>query len=166
MLARKTSLYTLLGETCGSYVEGMMQNRTVASLQLCIQHRKPMSFVTETRAIAELGLEGDLHARVGSKRQVLLMDIETLQDFELQPGMVRENITVKGMDMSVLKPGEVLRIGQEVVLEVTGDCEPCERMDELKMGLQQALQGRRGILAVVRTGGVLRLGDGISVDGE
>ena len=70
------------------------------------------------------------------------------------------------MDMSVLKPGEVLRIGQEVVLEVTGDCEPCERMDELKMGLQHALQGRRGILAVVRTGGPLRLGDGISVNGE
>jgi hypothetical protein len=165
ILARMASLYTLLGGTCNSYRDGIVQNKTVASLQLCIQHRKPMGFVTEARAIAELGLEGDLHARRGSKRQILLMDIETLKEFELQPGMVRENITVKGMDLSVLQPGAVLRIGQEVVLEVTGDCEPCERMDELQLGLQQALQGRRGILTVVRRGGILRFGDGISMDG-
>ena len=141
-----------------------MQPGSIVSLQLCIGSRQPMSFVQEARAIADLGLEGDRHARSGSHRQILIMDGETLGVFDLQPGEVRENITTQGIELYALDPGSVLHIGQEVALKVTGLCEPCQRMDEVRPGLQSALQGQRGIITTVLKGGTLRLGDSVRVE--
>jgi len=40
-------------------------------------------------AIANKGLEGCAHARFGGKRQVLLVDRETLNAMDLHPGVIR-----------------------------------------------------------------------------
>ena len=50
-------------------------------------------------------MEGCAHARPG-KRQVLLMDEETLRSFGLAPGIVRENVTTEGLDVNGLKVGQ------------------------------------------------------------
>jgi MOSC domain-containing protein YiiM len=120
-----------------------------------------MQQAREVAAVTDRGLDGCRHGRPGS-RQVLLIDSETLEEFRLAPGQVKENITTRGLDLSGLVRGERLAIG-DAVLEVTGPCDPCSRMDEIRTGLQQALQGRRGILCRVVQGGRIRLGDGIRV---
>ena len=51
-----------------------------------------------------------------------------------------------------------------MVLEITGDCEPCSRMDELRSGLKNAIDGRRGMLAYVKSGGTISSGDSITVE--
>ena len=119
----------------------------------------PMEELAGVSAIQELGFEGCVHARPG-RRQVLLVDRETLDALELSPGMIRENITTEGLNVNGLKEGESLHIG-EVQLEVTMACTPCGQMDDLRPGLRREIRGRRGMLCRVVKGGVIRPGDGI-----
>jgi len=119
--------------------------------------RMPMRAAAEVQAVAAKGLEGD--AAFGrSRRQVLLVEGEVLDRFHLRPGQTRENIVVRGLRMADLALGSRLAIGP-VILEVTGDCTPCKHMDELQPGLQEAIRGKRGILALVVEGGRIRVGD-------
>ncbi len=113
-------------------------------------------------AVVNRGLDGCAHGRLGGRRQVLLMDAETLDHFGLTPGVVKENITTRGLALREFGPGQRLRVG-EALLEVTLPCEPCRRMDEIRMGLQQELRGRRGMLCRVVEAGRIRRGDRIEV---
>jgi MOSC domain-containing protein YiiM len=119
-----------------------------------------MREVESATAQADQGLEDCRHGRAGSRRQVLLVDSETLEGFGLQPGQIKENITTRGLSVNDLLPGQRLQVG-EALLEVTGPCEPCARMDEIRMGLQQELQGQRGTLCRVIAGGRIGHGDAI-----
>jgi MOSC domain-containing protein YiiM len=110
------------------------------------------------RAIADHGLDGCAHARPGGKRQVLFASSEHLEAVGVDPGRIRENFTVDGVDVHSWAVGQRLRIG-EAVFEVTMVCDPCERMDAIRPGLQQELEGRRGMLARVLEGGEVAIGD-------
>jgi MOSC domain-containing protein YiiM len=126
------------------------------------KRREPMEELLEARAIQDVGLEGCAHARPQGKRQVLLMDRETLDVFELAPGIVRENVTTEGIEINGLAVGQRLQIG-EVELQVSSMCDPCEQIEALRAGLQVAMHGKRGMLCTVVRGGILRRGDEIVV---
>ncbi|HKM65821.1 MAG TPA: MOSC domain-containing protein [Candidatus Acidoferrum sp.] len=126
------------------------------------ERRAPMEELPEVMAVEDVGLEGCAHARPKGKRQVLLMDRETLELFGLAPGIVRENVTTEGLDVNGLAIGERLRIG-EVELQVSAPCGPCEQIEALRPGLQAAMEGKRGTLCKVVRGGMLRRGDEIVV---
>ena len=126
------------------------------------KRRAPMEELPEARAVENVGLEGCAHARPQGKRQVLLMDRETLDVFELTPGIVRENVTTEGLDVNGLAIGQRLQIG-EVELQVSAVCDPCEQIEALRPGLQAAMQGRRGMLCKVVWGGLMKCGDEIVV---
>ncbi len=134
----------------------------VGHLFLALVHRHPMREVDEVRAVSDKGFEGCIHGRPGTKRQVLLMEWETLNRLGLKPGDVKENITTFGVDLEGLVIGDRLRIG-EAVFEVTGPCEPCSRMDDIRQGLQETLRGQRGVLCRVVREGILRRGNEIEV---
>ena len=134
----------------------------VAHLFRAPKRRAPMEELPEARAVEDVGLEGCAHARPQGKRQVLLMDRETLDVFELAPGIVRENVTTEGLDVNGLAIEQRPQIGA-VELQVTAVCDPCEQIEALRPGLQAAMQGRRGMLCKVVQGGVLRRGDEIVV---
>lgn len=121
-----------------------------------------MREVPEAEAVVGKGLKSCAHGRPGSKRQVLLMDIETLEAMGLKPGLIKENVTTRGLDLKSLRRGQRLRVG-EALLEVTLPCEPCGRMDDIRPGLQEELRGRRGMLCRVVERGVIRRGDRIEV---
>jgi MOSC domain-containing protein YiiM len=135
----------------------------VLHLFKCLVHRFPMEEVDEVEVVANKGLKGCIHGRPGSKRQVSLIDRETLENLGVSPGRVKENITTRGMDLQALSTGQILHIGDECVLEITGPCHPCARMDEIRMGLQEELRGQRGWLCKVNVGGRIRRGDRIEV---
>jgi MOSC domain-containing protein YiiM len=107
-----------------------------------------------------LGLAGCTHARSGGKRQVLLVDQETLDAMELKPGIIRENITTSGLNVNGLALGERLRIG-DALLEVSAVCTPCDQLEKVRPGLRRELYGRRGMLCRVLEGGMVRAGDAI-----
>jgi MOSC domain-containing protein YiiM len=134
----------------------------VLHLFTCLVHRFPMQQVPEVQVLKDKGFKGCIHGRPGSGRQVSLIDCETLHKFGLTPGVVKENITTRGIDFQSLATGNVLRIG-DCVLEITGPCNPCARMDEIRMGLQEQLRGQRGWLCHVKETGKIRRGDRIEV---
>src|SRR5579859_2048236 len=126
------------------------------------KRRAPMEELPEALAVEDVGLEGCAHARPQGKRQVLLMDRETLDVFELAPGIVRENVTTEGLEVNALAIGQRLQVG-EAELQVSAVCDPCEQIEALRPGLQAEMQGRRGMLCRVVRGGILRRGDEIVV---
>ena len=136
---------------------------TVIHLFRAPKRRELMEELQNARALEDVGLEGCAHARPQGKRQILLMDRETLDVFELAPGIVRENVTTEGLDVNGLAIGQRLQIG-DVELQVSAVCDPCEQIEALRPGLQAAMQGRRGMLCKVVRGGLLRRGYEIVVN--
>jgi MOSC domain-containing protein YiiM len=134
----------------------------VAALFVSPLKGQPMESRREVLARANHGLDGCAHARPAGSRQVLLLDSETLQEFSVAPGSLKENITTVGLDVPGLAPGTRLRLG-EVLLEVTKLCTPCAFVDSVQPGLREKLQTRRGMLARVLEGGAIRVGDPIRV---
>ncbi len=110
--------------------------------------------------LADSGVEGCAHARPGGKRQVLLVDCETLDAMELPPGVIRENITTEGLNVNGLELGQRLRVGA-TLLEVSAVCTPCDQLEKVRPGLRRELHGRRGMLCKVIEGGSIRPGDPI-----
>ncbi|HWX39201.1 MAG TPA: MOSC domain-containing protein [Candidatus Sulfotelmatobacter sp.] len=135
----------------------------VRHLFQCLAHGEPMREHDEVSAVENKGFRDCIHGRSGSSRQVLLMDIETLDEFGIAPGRARENVTTRGIALGALALGQRLRVG-EALLEVTKPCTPCHQMDEIREGLQEAIRGRRGLLCRVVESGRIRRGDSIEVE--
>ena len=115
-------------------------------------------------SVLERGLESDRTTRPG-KRSVTLIQAEHLPVIaglagveDIHPGMLRRNLVVSGINLLALK-GAVFSVG-DVVLEGTGICAPCSRMEEaLGEGAYNAMRGHGGITASVLTPGRLAVGD-------
>jgi len=122
-----------------------------------------MQGVKYVEVLENFGLVGDRHAITDSSRQVLLIELEALEELGLKPGQVKENITTQGLSLMQLLPMQQLKIGSQVILEITQPCTPCHRMDEIRQGLFQEIAGRRGMLAKVVRGGEIRRGDQIDI---
>ena len=107
------------------------------------------------------GLEGCAHANP-PKREVLFVSKEHLDSVNVEPGAIRENITVEGTDVEQWPVGQRVRAG-EAEFEITMVCDPCHRMDELRDGLRAELEGKRGMLARVVESGEVAVGDEVTL---
>jgi len=114
------------------------------------------------RAIQGHGLEGCAHARPGTKREVLFASAEHLEALGVEPGRIRENFTIEGADVHDWPVGQRVRIG-EAEFEITMVCDPCHKMDEIRPGLQEELDGKRGMLARVLQTGEVAAGDDVQL---
>jgi MOSC domain-containing protein YiiM len=112
-------------------------------------------------AVEGLGFEGCAHG-ARPRREVLLVSLEHLDRVGVEPGAIRENVTVTGADVQAWSLGQRMSVGK-ALLEITMVCDPCRRMDELRPGLRAELEGRRGMLASVVVGGEIALGDSIEL---
>src|SRR2546426_6745944 len=122
-----------------------------------------MQLVRTATLITGVGIEGDKHAVATSDRQVLLADQEALDEVRVEPGTIKETLTVEGLHVMGLPVGTRVRLGDSAVLEITKVCEPCFRMDEIRMGLKGELVGRRGMVARVVNGGSIPVGGRVTL---
>src|SRR5258706_1019531 len=118
------------------------------------ERRGPVATVEQVEAIAGYGLAGDHYAsKNNGKRQVTLIQTEHLEAVakilgksEVRADGVRRNLLVSGINLYALRDGK-FRIGG-VLLEGSGPCDPCSRMEEvLGTGGYNAMRGHGGITA-------------------
>lgn len=129
------------------------------------EKRKPLEVVESVEADTEQGLVGDHYHGSSGKRQVTLIQAEHLEAVasmlgrdKLNPLLLRRNIVVRGINLLALKEKR-FQIG-EAVLEMTGLCHPCSRMEQnLGAGGYNAVRGHGGITARVLGGGKIAVGD-------
>jgi MOSC domain-containing protein YiiM len=118
------------------------------------------------------GLEGDHYSRDSGKRQVTLIQAESLSAIAshlgletLTPKFLRRNLVTRSINLLALKDRK-FRIG-EAVLEMTGECHPCSRLEEtLGVGGYNATRGFGGITARVLARGRISVGDAVMRIGE
>ncbi len=122
-----------------------------------------MKSVEAIRALYDHGLEGDAHARPGGARQVLFMDIETLNVLGLPPGALKENITTERLSLDSLNTGDLMHCGEATFL-ITMQCTPCAHLEEVRPGLSKEVFGRRGMLARVVKSGELQIGQALVIE--
>ena len=113
------------------------------------------------RAIEGQGMEGCAHANP-PRREVLFVSLEHLDSVGVEPGDIRENLTVEGADVQQWPIGQRIRAGG-AVFEITMVCDPCQRMDDLRQGLRAELDVKRGMLARVVESGEVAVGDEIEL---
>jgi len=86
--------------------------------------------------VTELGLVGDQHrseTHGGPERAICLYSLERILALQAEghpifPGSAGENVTVSGLDWSQIVPGSRLRLGEEVLVEVTRYTSPCNNI--------------------------------------
>lgn len=125
----------------------------------------PMIPLEEALLVAGVGVKGSRNGRPNGKRQVLMMPVEILEAYDLEIGQLREQITTRGFDAMALRPNDRIRIG-DAILEATGECEPCQMVEDIRPGLQAALDHKRGMLFRVIEGGAINIGDEIVMVAE
>ena len=116
------------------------------------------------------GLVGDhFKGSFSGKRQVTLIQQEHINAISsilggkrIDPKLTRRNIVVSGINLLSLKHHK-FRIGS-VILETTGICAPCNRMEEnLGAGGYNSMRGHGGITATIIEEGEIKLGDSIEL---
>lgn len=118
------------------------------------------------------GLEGDDHEHEKHRRidrALTIQDVELLEEiavegFPLVPGQMGENLTVRGLDVQHLLPGDRLSIADGPQIELTQIRKPCYVLDQIHPRLKEVVVGRCGYLARVIVPGQVCAGQSISVE--
>jgi MOSC domain-containing protein YiiM len=115
------------------------------------------------------GIAGDGHDHEKHNtpiQAICLIDAEDLDDlrsegYDVGPGALGENLTVRGLDVDALAPGDRLRLSGGVELEYTKPRSPCYVLDAISPKLKDVVKGRCGGYAKVLRPGEIRPGETI-----
>ncbi len=150
--------------TVAELLSTLPQIGRVEWIGLSKERRGTITPVNEAFVRIGTGLDGDHHSPTArGKRQVTLIQWEHLPVIAsllgrdaVGPELLRRNVAVSGINLLALKDRR-FRIG-EALLEYTGQCHPCSRMEEtFGPGGYNAVRGHGGITARVIEAGTIRV---------
>lgn len=139
-----------------------MQGRIIA---VCTSAKKGVAKkdVSQAEARVDWGLVGDAHA-ADWHRQISLLAIESIDKMralglKVRPGSFAENLTTEGIDLLSLPVGSRVRVGEDVILEITQHGKVCHDKCAIYHAAGDCVMPREGIFARVIEGGQIRVGD-------
>jgi len=147
------------------------RSTTMAHIEaVCTSAKKGMVKREQADVILKTGwgIEGDAHAG-DWHRQVSLLAGESIDSVKvllptLKHGAFAENLITRGLDLTALKIGDRLRIGTEVVLEITQIGKECHNQGcAIKKATGDCIMPKEGLFSRVVQGGSARPGDIITV---
>jgi MOSC domain-containing protein YiiM len=131
--------------------------------------------------VSAAGLEGDQQRNLkhhgGPDRALCLYSAELIsalaaEGHPIYPGAIGENLTITGLDWAALTPGVRLRLGPEVLCEITNYAPPCRTIsgafaDERSARVSQKVHpGESRVYARVLREGRVRAGDEVELLAE
>jgi cyclic pyranopterin phosphate synthase len=144
-----------------------MTNATIVAVSISRKKGEKKTNVDAARLIREHGVDQDAHAG-DWHRQVSLLDMESVsrirdKGLDVHPGNFAENITTRGIRLWKLPVGTRLRLGAEVLVEVTQIGKECHDRCAIFHQVGDCVMPREGIFAKVVEDGTIRPGDAITV---
>ena len=134
-------------------------------LAVCISRRKGIrkKNVGQARFVENFGIEEDAHGG-NWHRQVSLLAWESIEKMRskglnVNAGSFAENITTRGIDLVGLPLGTRLKLGPEVLLEVTQIGKECHARCAIFTLAGDCVMPKEGIFARVLQGGVVKSED-------
>lgn len=124
--------------------------------------------VQEAEIRTNYGLEGDAHSSSEWHRQVSLLAVESIKKMQdmgldVKAGDFAENITTEGIDLVSLPLGTRLKIGQDIIGEVSQIGKECHTRCAIYYQAGDCVMPKEGIFIKVINGGKIKIGDTISV---
>ena len=119
------------------------------------------------RVIEQFGLESDAHAGHWHRQVSLLAEesIRTAQNrgLDVADGDFGENVTTEGIDLHALPLGTQLRLGPEVLIEISQIGKVCHTRCAIYYLAGDCIFPHEGIFGVVLHGGQIHVGDAIEM---
>lgn len=132
------------------------------------KRKGPVLELEQAVITTESGLQGDHRGKPG-KRQITVMSLKDWQAacdelaVDLSWTERRANLLVDELAFHG-KVGQKIIIGDNVVLEITGETDPCSRMEDAQPGLYKALEPgwRGGVTCRVVQGGLIQINNDVN----
>ena len=143
----------------------------IFSINISSQKGMPKDMVLSGALKEEHGLEGDAHAGLG-KRQVSLLAMEDIEkagssssdkEIDFRPGIFAENITTVALDLSRLKIGDRLHVGDSAILRITQLGKECHAGCSVMRKAGNCIMPNKGVFAAVEAAGEIKVNDLVKV---
>jgi len=143
---------------------------TIKAVSISTKRGTKKSNVPQAELRADFGIIGDSHAG-RPLRQVSMLAVESIAKMPtsgtaVSPGDFAENITTEGLDLSKLRLGSRIKLGESAEIEITQMGKKCHGRCEIFRQMGDCIMPREGIFAEVRKSGVIKTGDAIEVIGD
>ena len=140
----------------------------VVSINISEKKGERKTPVQEAVIKEDFGIEGDAHASSEWHRQVSLLAIESVRKMQemgldVKPGDFAENITTEGLDLLALPIGTRLKIGKDVIGEVSQIGKVCHTKCAIYEQAGDCVMPKEGIFIRILKSGVTKVGDEIDV---
>ena len=123
--------------------------------------------IDQVEVLKDHGLKGDAHAGPWH-RQVSFLASESIESarqkgLQVASGDFAENITTSGIDWKQIPIGCRLKIGKQVIIEITQIGKECHKKCAIYYQAGDCIMPREGIFGRVIEGGLIRINDRIRI---
>ncbi|MCR3922272.1 MAG: MOSC domain-containing protein [Firmicutes bacterium] len=140
---------------------------TIVAVSVSVEKGMRKTNVSEATLQTEHGIVGDAHAGKWHRQVSLLAQesIKKMQDkgLTVDAGDFAENITTEGIDLPVLPIGTKIRVGSDVLLEVTQIGKVCHDRCAIYYQAGDCVMPKEGIFTRVLAGGTVYPHDEITI---
>ena len=147
----------------------MEEKGKVYSISISSERGQLKKEVPEASFVAGYGIENDGHAGDWG-RQVTCLSFESLQKVNIEkglnmgPGDFAENVLTEGLDLSLLSAGSRIKLGEDVLLEVTQVGKE-DHPSIVSRTFGVSLLPSEGLFCRVISGGIVKKGDKAGIEG-